>query len=589
MASATALRFWLSGALLAAGCDAASRVGAPAAGNDASAPVDAGTADAPSGTGAAPRLVAPVSASYLTSRRPTFRWAPPSGAGGVTVDVCADRACDHTLATFTAVGDHATPSQDLPAGVLFWRVRNPAAASTASATSSTWELVLPVQSAPLSTAWGSMLDLDGDGLADVAVGDSDSFSATQHVYVYLGSPQGPPASPSAVLSAPAPVERYSESIASAGDVDGDGYVDLVVGSPHEDTVYLHRGGPGGPANPGVAIVGPTGSGLGWSVSGAGDVDGDGYADVVAGTPLQPPASGSQVQGGAILFYGGPDGLSASRSTVLPPRPGSDAQGLGTFVSNAGDVDGDSLADVAVWGGIESTDPQYVLVYLGRDRPWPSAPSQVLHFEGSTATWLGAASLLACAGDTNGDGYADLAVASCEPPSVGVETDHVSLFLGSAGALPLVPSRLVQTPLASGDDFAASLAALDANRDGIADLAVSALSFAKPPVAALVYTGGPAGPALSATLTTNDATTTYERELGSPGDIDGDGYADLVVGFPSRTTTLADAGPTADGGVARLHGAVEVHAGGPSGTGPGAGWTLLPPDPSSIAFGASLVR
>jgi hypothetical protein len=517
-----------------------------------------------------------------------FRWKLSEGADGAVVDVCADRACSRVVASFAAAGDHGAPPVDLPAGPLFWRLHGTSSGATGAATSATWELVAPAQSAAASTAWGSMLDANGDGRADVVVGDSDGFNPTQHVFVHHGGPRGPSPSPSVVLSAATPVERYAQSLASAGDVDGDGFGDLLVGSPHEDTVYVHRGGPAGFASPAAALVGPAKSGFGWGVSGAGDVDGDGYADIVVGVALLAPGSGSQVQGGAIVYYGGPGGLTPSRSSVLPPRPGSDAVGLGTFVSTAGDVDGDGLADVAVWGGIESTDPQLVLVYLGRDRPW-AAPSRALQFEGSSATWLGNANLLACAGDTNGDGYPDLVVASCEPASVGYEIDHVSIFLGGASGPPLVPSRRISTPLASSDAFGASVAALDANQDGLGDLAVSALSFARPPVAALVYAGSGTGPSLAATLTTSDPTTLYERELGSPGDVDGDGFPDLVVGFPSRVTTPSDAGPAEDGGVQRLHGAVEVHPGGPGGTSVDAKWTLFPPDPSALAYGASLTR
>jgi hypothetical protein len=552
---------------------------------DAAASNDAGP---PTTEVAPPRLIAPVSVSYVTTRRPTFRWKLAAGSDGAFVEVCADRPCSRAITTFTASGDHGGPAGDLPPGPVFWRAHGTAAGAAGGATSATWELVVPAQSAPVAATWGSMLDANGDGLADVVVGDSDGFNPTQHVYVHHGGPLGPSPSPSSILSASAPVERYAESIASAGDVDGDGFGDLIVGSPHEDTVYVYRGGSSGFASPAATLVGPSQSGFGWGVSSAGDVDGDGYADVVVGNPLQAAASGSQVHGGALLYFGAPDGLSPARAVALPPRPGSDAQGLGTFVSTAGDVDADGLADVAVWGGVESTDPQYVLVYLGRDRPW-SAPSRLLQFEGSSATWLGNANLLGCAGDIDGDGYPDLVVASCEPASVGFEIDHASIFLGGPDGPPPVPSRRVESPLASSDTFGSSVAALDANQDGLEDLAVAVLSYAHPPVASLVYAGAAGGPGLVATLTTSDSTTLYERELGSPGDVDGDGYPDLVVGFPSRTTALPGAGPGLDGGVQQLHGAVEIHRGGAGGTSPEARWTLLPPDTSAVGYGASLVR
>ena len=567
---------------LAVACHGSSPPGAP--------PEDGGPAEAAPPQVVAPRPVGPVSVSFVTSRRPTFRWRLAGGAEGARVDVCADRACTRPVTSFDATGDHGAPPVDLPAGVVFWRLHGTVAGAAGQATSATWELVVPARSAPLSTAWGAMLDANGDGFGDVVVGDSDAASPTQHVYVHHGGASGPSVLASSVLSAASPVVGYATSIASAGDVDGDGFADLLVGSPGEDTVYVYRGGPGGFADPPSAVLSvPAKSSFGTSVSGAGDVDGDGYADVVVGLPLRPPPAGSQVQGAAMLYYGGPGGPSPARSVELGPRAGSDAQTLGSFVSAAGDVDGDGLADVVVWGGIESTNPQYLLLYRGSDRPFGAAPGLLLQYDGADASWLGSAALLACAGDTNGDGYSDVVVATPVPPG-GFSADHLSLFFGGPDGPAPIPSRRIVSPLAVTDHFGLSVAGLDVDQDGLDDLAVSAISSAQPPVAALVYLGGASGPALATTLTASDSTPLFDREVGSAGDVDGDGYPDLLVGFPSRLTALGDAGPpdAADAGAA-LHGAVEVHAGGPHGIGAAPAWILLPPDGSGVAYGASLVR
>jgi hypothetical protein len=559
--------------------------------------VDAGPTEAATTTNvAAPRPMSPVSVSFLTSRRPTFQWQLPPGADGARVEVCGDRACARLVATFDVAGDHGSPPADLPSGPAFWRLHGTASGAAGAATSATWELVVPAVSALRSTAWGAMLDANGDGFGDIAVGDSDTFAPTQHVYVHHGGAGGPEPTPSSVLSAPSPVAGYATSLASAGDVDGDGFADLLVGSPGENAVYVYRGGVAGFADPPfVVLTGPAKSSFGAAVSGAGDVDGDGYADIVVGLPLRAPPAGSQVQGAAVLYYGGPGGPSPSRSIELGPRPGSDAQALGTFVSTAADIDGDGLADVAVWGGIESTDPQYVLVYYGGAHPFGAAPSVLLQYDGASPSWLGASSLLACAGDTNGDGYPDVVMSTPVPPNVGFTVDHLSLFFGGPGGPALVPSRDIVTPLGLMDHFGLSVAGLDANQDGFDDIATSTASYTQPPVAALLYLGAMSGPALATTLTTTDPTTLFEREVGSSGDVDGDGFPDLVVGFPSRVTAvgdagLPDAGDTFDSGASGvLHGAVEVHAGSAAGIGVAARWVLLPPDGTAMAYGASLVR
>jgi hypothetical protein len=576
--------------LVLASCSGSSARPAPVDSDGGDEGGDAASADI-----APPRPIAPVSVSFLTSRRPAFRWQLAQGADGARVDVCADRSCARPVSSFDAKGSAGVPPDDLPVGVVFWRLRGTLSGAVGMATGPTWEVVVPPQSVPVSTAWGAMLDANGDGFGDIVVGDSDAFAPSQHVYVHHGGPGGPSAVPSSILSDAAPVVAYAAAIASAGDLDGDGFADLLVGSPHENAVYVYRGGAGGFADPpSVVLSGPSGSGFGTAVSGAGDVDGDGYADLVVGLPLRAPPAGSQVQGAAMLYYGGPNGPSPSRSIELGPRPGSNAQTLGTFVSTAGDLDGDGLADVAVWGGIESTDPQYVLVYYGRDQPFGVVPGALLQYDGASPTWLGNANLLACAGDTNGDGYSDLVMSAPVSPTLSYAVDHLSVFFGSPSGAALVPSRRILSPLASTDHFGLSVASLDADQDGFDDLATSVASYDQPPISAMVYAGEADGPELAAALTTEDATTLFERELGSPGDVDGDGYPDLLVAFPSRITAVADGGVVDAGGgeggaSGPLHGAVEVHAGGPRGVSLAARWTLLPPDGSAVAYGASLAR
>jgi hypothetical protein len=580
--------------LVAAGC--AGHGSPPHATTDAGA--EAGDDAAPEL--APPRPVAPVSVSFLTSRRPTFRWQLSSGTDGARVEVCADRACTRPVTSFDATGTRGAPDVDLPPGVVFWRLHGTSAGRAAGArTSATWETVVPPVSAPVATAWGSMIDADGDGFADVVVGDSDPNAPTQHVYVHRGGPSGPSPSPSQVLSAPAAVAGYATSLASAGDVDGDGYADLLVGSPGENVVYVYGGGAGGFASvPALVLAGPDKSSFGASVSGAGDVDGDGFADVVVGAPAL-LVQGDPVQGAATVYFGSAAGLSASKSAPLGPRAGSDAQGFAWFVSEAGDVDGDGLGDVAVWGGVDTADPQYVLVYRGADRPYGAAPGLLLQFDGADPSWLPTANLLVCAGDVNGDGYADLAVSAAVAPA-GFAADHVSVFLGGGASPTQLPWRRIDNPLAMGDHFGLTLAGADLDQDGFSDLAATAASYATPPVAALVYAGGPMGMGLTTTMTTPDATTLFDREAASPGDVDGDGYPDLLVAFPARTTRVpgasdAGAGAGGEGGVdggsadGTRHGAVEVHAGGLHGAGAAARWTLLPPDGAAVAYGASLAR
>jgi hypothetical protein len=550
-------------------CEAAAPAALPAGAGG-----DSGALPAP------PRPLSPISVSILTSRRPTFRWQLADGTEGARVEICGERACHRVLASFDAAGDEGTPSDDLPTGTLFWRLRGRAGDTVGSTPSATWELVVPPRSSPVSTAWGAALDANGDGFADVVVGDADEFLPTRRVFVFAGGRRGPPANPTTTLSTPNPIAGFASSIASAGDVDGDGFGDLLVGSPKADAASLYRGGPRGFEDTPATLSGPAGSAFGAAVSGAGDIDGDGYADVVIGLPSYRAGDGSPVQGAATVFFGGPDGLTETRSAALPPGAGADGQQYGRYVSSAGDMDGDGLADVAVWAGIGASDPQEITLYLGRDRPW-ATPSATLHYEGSVVSWLDDANLLACAGDVNGDGLSDLAVATPAQTGVSYVLDHVTLFLGRPGGPSEQPSFRIANPLAVGDHFGLSLAAGDLNGDGFGDLLIGVASApASSPLASIVYDGDSRGMTFAQRIPTSDTIRFHGREVGL-GDVDGDGFPDAVIAYPARET------PVGDGGV--LHGAVEIHRGGPGGVAAAADWTLLAPDTTAAAFGGSLVR
>lgn len=573
--NAAVVRGWIFAVGFLAACSPAS-----------SAPSTSAVGD---GAGApAPRLLAPASASFSTSRQPTFRWTLARGTDGARIEICRDRGCAQLVTAADATGDAWTPAVALPSGVLFWRLHPIAAGRIGDSVSASWELVSPFGSAPLATTWGSLIDANGDGFADVVVGDSNSFTATQHVYVHLGSAGGPSLAPSAVLSATAPVDHYATSLASAGDLDGDGYPELAVGSPNEDTVYVYRGGPSGYAEPPALLLkGPAKTEFGFAVGGAGDVNGDGYADLVVGFPIAAPTAPSAVQGAARVYFGSASGISPGAFVALAPAAGSDEQGFGQYVSGAGDLDGDGRADVAVYGGVGSFDPQRIYVYLGGSHTFGAAPDLVLQYDGSNTEWLDNAAPLACAGDLDGDGYADLAMGTPVPFSMTYQLDHVSIFPGGPSGPGPLPAMRLNDPLATGDHFGLGLAPADFDGDGVEDLAVSTLAYELPSTSAVVYRGDSLSPALVARIATEETQWYNERELGGAGDVDGDGYPDLVVGYPERKTPSS--APAPDGGTTTLQGAVEVYRGGPHGLATAASWTLLPPDGTAVAYGATLAR
>ena len=213
------------------------------------------------------------------------------------------------------------------------------------------------------------------------------------VYVYLGGRR--PRSAVATPPGPRRGQRLRLAVASAGDVNGDGYGDVVVGATGK-LRYIYFGSAAGIRTaPSETLVGPDiGSGFGDAVAGAGDVNGDGYADVVVGAPAyrrlataahphlsrqrrrRPTASGTRRR-----HIHGADHLS-SRSL-------------------AADVNGDGYGDLLVGAMGENR----FFVYFGGASGLARVPDQTLLGPSGTAGQDFPLPVSA-AGDVNGDGYAD---------------------------------------------------------------------------------------------------------------------------------------------------------------------------------------
>jgi hypothetical protein len=175
--------------------------------------------------------------------------------------------------------------------------------------------------------------------------------------VYLGGPTGLATSAAWTATGGQASANFGVSVASAGDVDGDGYADVIVGANLFDsnlvdqgTVRLYLGSATGLASaPAWSYLGQSaGAKLGSSVASAGDLDADGYGDVVVGSPGDDRA---------LLFVGAPWGLAPKPDQKLT---GASASEFGSLVGGAGDTNGDGYADLFV----QSVSPAGVSVYFG---------------------------------------------------------------------------------------------------------------------------------------------------------------------------------------------------------------------------------
>jgi hypothetical protein len=477
-----------------------------------------------------PRPIAPLSTAIVTSRRPTLRWSLASGTDGVTVEICRDRACTVSVTTFSASGSYGAPTMDLPAGVLFWRLRGRTLGVLGTSYSPTWQFTVGARTASVDTSSGTVADFNGDGHADLVVGAFRVMSATGRAYVYLGRASGLNSVPATALTGPDGAGgAFGWSVASAGDVNGDGYADLVVGAQdamsYTGRAYVYLGSASGlVTTPATALTGPDG-GVGYfgvSVASAGDVNGDGYADLVVGA--QDVMSGT---GRAYVYLGSASGLIAMPATALIGPDGVGGS-FGESVASAGDVNGDGYADLVVgaWRVTSATGRAYV--YLGSASGLATTPATALTGPDGANGSFGRS--VAGAGDVNGDGYADLVVGA---PSVMSFTGRAYVYLGSASGLVTTPATAFTGPDSANGAFGFAVASAgDFNGDGYADVVVGAFRVMSGTGRVFVYLGSASGPATTpaTSLTGPDgADGSFGRSVASAGDVNGDGYADLAVG------------------------------------------------------------
>jgi hypothetical protein len=477
---------------------------------------------------APPRPIAPLSTSSVTSRRPTLRWELVQGSDGAQVELCEDRACGTILFTIDAAGTSAAPPTDLAPGVVFWRLRSRTGSAVSAAIGPTWQFHVGTRSAPTDTSWGTTLDVNGDGYADAAVGASGVESNLGKVYVYLGGPAGLASAPSTTLDGTDASGQFGFSVASAGDVDGDGYPELVVGAPLANStgrVYVFFGGPSGLVTSPVRLSGTAaGSNFGRSVAGAGDVDGDGYADVIVGARQEDAG----VSGGrAHVYRGGPSGLSSTPSLLSVPAASSL---FGGSVASAGDVDADGYGDVVV--GASGAHRAYV--FSGSATGVETMPSATLAVPETDLSSFGAS--VAGLGDLDADGYCDVGVGAPNyEDGRDASTGRVYVYLGDAAGLTTTASQTLTGPDGAGGRFGIALAgAGDADGDGDAELVVGADLVGSSAGRAYVYRGVASGSSTTASpvLTNADATTArFGASVAGAGDLDADGFADLWVGAP----------------------------------------------------------
>ena len=394
-------------------------------------------------------------------------------------------------------------------------------------------------------ASGTAGDVNGDGYDDVIVGayqNDAGGSNAGRAYVYYGAPVAD-ATADLVFTGGAPADSFGYSVGTAGDVNGDGYADLIVGADGDDTAgtnagraYVYYGGPSTDSVADLVLTGEAAGDLfGHCVGTAGDLNGDGYDDVIVGA-FRNNAAGLDA-GRAYVFYGGPGADAVADLTIT----GGFFEGLGVSVGTAGDVNGDGYADVVVGAYKSSSQVGRAYVYYGG--PTPDATADLVltgEAMGDSFGWS-----VGTAGDMNGDGYADIYAGAPRALAGSVPAaGRAYVYYGGASADTTVD--LVLTGDEASNNFFGHRGgtAGDVNGDGYSDLIVGAYHWEWNTSVgrAYVYLGGPVpNTIVDLVLTGEVAGDRFGNSVGTAGDVNGDGLADLIIGADGN-----DAGGTQAG-------------------------------------------
>ncbi len=411
-------------------------------------------------------------------------------------------------------------------------------------------------------------DVNGDSFADVVVGSGLTAAGWGGVArIYFGSATGISATNYTEFDGPG-INRFGSSVASLGDVNGDGLGDIAIGEPGPSastsltagSVYVFfgrrtwnsRATPYASTDANVTIGGGTGEfatgSLGFVVTRVGDFDGDGFNDIAAGAP-----QATSGRGAAVVFFGRstfPATLVTNNANVVIRNSSAEVL-FGRFITGGGRLVGNDMReDLAIGYGIGS-GTGFVAVFAGRQAATPASltlADAALNRAGVTTTPANLGQFVAGGvGDINGDGRADLAIGT---GSRG--PGQVALYFGDSGggltADPVITSNTVTdadafgTRIASIYDPTQVRPSLLAPSPVGADLLAGASAYMGSDPRLYIYAGRATWTGL--TVLAADNTIGLGGAASQPlnatnwvGDVDGDGHVDAAIGRASSAGTM----------------------------------------------------
>lgn len=322
-----------------------------------------------------------------------------------------------------------------------------------------------------SSALALIGDFNGDGFSDIVARDRDGG-----VCVLFGNPAAAmECGRQGVIPPVDGVTAFGTAFAGAGDLDGDGFADIAVGSPgHADDsgrVDWYRGGGVAPQTPTLTLLPPsTATGrtrFGTQCSAWADRDGDGLADLVVGSPGE--TASTLMAAGRAHWYAGGGALSTTPTQSLSSGA-PELNGYFGFPLHLGDANADGFGDGIVVSAGELGSEGRVHLFEGGRTPAAQALTTIemgsvcpscASLSDGTFEWPFAAA----AGDFDGDGRGDAVLAVKGGGTVGV-----AVALLTNGTFSSDP-RLLPAPVDASSNFATAIASSDVDGDGCDEIAV----------------------------------------------------------------------------------------------------------------------
>jgi subtilisin family serine protease len=430
-------------------------------------------------------------------------------------------------------------------------------------------------------------DVNGDGYDDFVIGGKAPFSNDAgKSYVVFGSSSGFPSTfelsnlngVNGFRLDGSSVDNSGVSVSGAGDVNGDGFDDVIIGASHANTGTFDDGqtyvvfgsnvtfpavlnlsslnGTNGFSINGIADSDFSGE----SVSTAGDVNGDGFADIIIGAPQSDVSSFNSGQ--SYVVFGSDeifpteielsdlDGTNGFAINAV-----SSADYIGREVSSAGDINDDGYDDIVIGGS--GTNHTYII--YGKSSGFPAA-FKLSQIDGSNgfvfnSNPIGGNSFpsVSNAGDVNDDNIDDLIIGkrSAQPNGIGSGQSYI-IFGNENGFPPLLDysvlngsNGFILNGVSSGDASGSSVSlAGDVDRDGINDIIIGALgahqSGSAVPGESYVVFGKSTGFSTPFELSTLDGTNGFSLKgidgnsgasVSGTGDVNNDGLDDVIIGAP----------------------------------------------------------